>query len=119
MNANTEDMGANCPKCGVRITVENAGGYRTYCEDCADEAADISRRVELAESDNYRHIICYLANAGGMRMRAARLVMDTLHVSPREAVDYVDAVRATWQERTPDGSAMRPLPRSLQNALKP
>ena len=25
-----------CPGCDVEITAENAGGYRTFCEDCVD-----------------------------------------------------------------------------------
>ena len=37
------DMGANCPECGVRITIDNAGGYRTYCEDCVDELFENSK----------------------------------------------------------------------------
>ena len=32
-----EDMGVNCPACGVAITTGNAGGYRTYCDGCVDK----------------------------------------------------------------------------------
>ena len=33
----TDDMGVNCPACGIGITTANAGGYRTYCEACVDK----------------------------------------------------------------------------------
>lgn len=29
-----ESFGVQCPGCGVEITVENAGGYRCFCEKC-------------------------------------------------------------------------------------
>lgn len=34
-----EDLGVDCPACGVRLDMGNVGGYRTYCEKCADAAA--------------------------------------------------------------------------------
>lgn len=77
------------------------------------------KAIKLAESDNFRHIICYLANTGGMKMRAARLVMDTLHVHPKEALQYVNDVQQFWREKTPSGAPWKPLPRSLLDTLKP
>lgn len=43
------DMGVNCPACGVRITIQNAGGYRTYCQQCAEQAAKMDEA--LSEHD--------------------------------------------------------------------
>jgi len=30
------DSGEDCPGCGVRICLNNVGGYRTFCERCVD-----------------------------------------------------------------------------------
>lgn len=56
-----DDMGVNCPTCGVRIRFGNAGGYRTYCDKCADAAAEENiRRCEeeeyLKRNDELRHV---------------------------------------------------------------
>jgi hypothetical protein len=75
-------------------------------------------RIDLARNDNFRHIICYLANAGGMRMRAARLVVDVLHINPKEALKFVDDVQRQWREQDPDGNQLKPLPASLIDHVK-
>lgn len=41
-------MGAECPECGVEITTENAGGYRTYCDECVD---DVVRKLRGDNND--------------------------------------------------------------------
>lgn len=50
------DLGANCPTCGVRIRIGNAGGYRTYCDKCADAAADKAcAETEARETEYLRN----------------------------------------------------------------
>lgn len=39
-----DDMGVNCPKCKTRITIQNAGGWRTFCADCVEEAQKEEQR---------------------------------------------------------------------------
>jgi len=31
---NNHELGVNCPGCDVHLTVQNAGGYRAYCDKC-------------------------------------------------------------------------------------
>jgi len=30
------EIGVQCPGCGAFISIDNAGGYQTYCETCVD-----------------------------------------------------------------------------------
>lgn len=40
-----EQMGVNCPSCGVPITIDNAAGYRMYCENCIERATRVTNDV--------------------------------------------------------------------------
>lgn len=74
--------------------------------------------IQLAQNDNFRHIICYLANSPGMKIRAARMVMDVLNLDAREASGWVNDVSNKWRGKDPDGNQVKPLPKSFQEILK-
>jgi hypothetical protein len=46
MRLRSDYMGADCPRCGLPITISNAGGYRTFCRRCAQI---IEREVRSGE----------------------------------------------------------------------
>ena len=38
-----EDIIGICPGCDIDITIEDAGGYRTYCQKCVDAMPPLPR----------------------------------------------------------------------------
>jgi hypothetical protein len=34
--ADCDDLGIECPGCGVPLRMDNAGGYRCFCQRCVD-----------------------------------------------------------------------------------
>jgi len=74
--------------------------------------------IALAQNDNFRHILCFLVNSSGMRMRAIRMAMDVLNIEVYEAARWVNEVANRWREKDPDGHQVKPLPDSFQQRIK-
>lgn len=78
----------------------------------------MKNRIQLAQNDNFRHILCFLVNSPGMRMRAIRMAMDVLSLEVHEATRWVNDVSNIWREKDPGGNQVKPLPESFQEILK-